>query len=539
MSTPVIETVATTRRPEVPREPCGPGTRGSGGRRGNPWLTLAAVAFGVIMVGLDGTVVAIANPYIARGLHASLPDLQWVTNAYLLALAVGLVLGGRLGDRFGRRLTYLVGVVGFAGFSAAVGPAGSISGVIAFRTLQGLAGALLLPNTLALLRSAFPAEKLNAAVGIWGGSSAVAIAAGPIVGGLLVEHISWQSVFYLNVPVGALGLVLGLAVLAESRESVRHRFDLAGLATLALSLFSLVFGVIKAQTWGWGSPKTLSLLGASVVIGALFALVESRVEHPLVPLRLFRDRSVSLGTLTVLLNFFALFGVLFFVSLYLQSVFGYSPVEAGVRTLPLTTLFVVSSPLGAWLTGKFGPRVPIAVGLGAVTASLAFLTQLEVHSPYLYLWPPLVGLGLGIGLVVVASTDAIVGNTPVDDAGLAGGIQSTAVQLGGVLGSSVLGSVLATRVGTVLVDKLTGAGVPAALAPKFLAAKEIVAQGFAPVPAHTPAPLAAAITEGSHAAFMSGFHVAMIVGAGVAFAGMLVAPFIRRGANSGSGPVAP
>jgi MFS family permease len=238
---------------------------------------------------------------------------------------------------------------------------------------------------------------------------------------------------------------------------------------------------------------------------------------------------VSIGAATVLLNFFALFGVLFFISLYLQSVHGYSAVQAGVRTLPLTLLFVVSSPVSGWLTGRFGPRVPITLGLSVVGIAMLALLLLNTDSSYLVLWPPMVGLGIGIGLVVVASTEAIVGNTPIEHAGVAGGVQSTFMQLGGVLGSAVLGSVLASRVGGVLVDKLTGAGVPQPVADKYLAAKEYVSQGLAPVPSGTPARLATAVADGSHAAFMSGLHVALLVAAALAFLGAALAPLIRRG----------
>jgi predicted MFS family arabinose efflux permease len=247
---------------------------------------------------------------------------------------------------------------------------------------------------------------------------------------------------------------------------------------------------------------------------------------------------VTIGSITVLLNFFALFGVLFFISLYLQSVHGYSAVQAGVRTLPLTLLFVVSSPISGWLTGRFGPRVPITIGLLAVGASMVGLLALDTDSSFTVLWPPMVGLGIGIGLVVVASTEAIVGNTPAELAGVAGGMQSTFMQLGGVLGSAVLGSVLSSRVGGVLADKLTGAGVPSQVATKLLGAKEYVSQGVAPVAPGTPAPLAQAITSGSHAAFMSGLHVALVVAAVLAFAGAAIAPLIRRGESPVEGAVA-
>lgn len=503
----------------------------SPGRRGNPWWTLAASAIGVIMVGLDGTVVAIANPYIAKDLGASLAGLQWVTNAYLLALAVLLIPAGKLGDRYGRRLLFLIGVVGFALASLAVGLSGSIGLVIFFRVLQGVFGAMIMPNTLALLRNAFPADKLNQAVGIWGAATAAATAGGPILAGVLVEHLGWESVFYINVPVGALALLVGIAVIAESREPGRHRFDLAGLALLGAGLFTLIFGVVKAQTWSWGDGRTLGFILGGLAVLALFVLVETRVSAPLLPMRIFRDRSVSIGAVTVLLNFFALIGVLFFITLYLQNVHGYSAIQAGVRTLPLTLMFVVSSPLSGALTGRFGPRVPITGGLLVVSASMFGLLALEGHSSYNLLWPPMIGLGLGIGLVVVASTEAIVGNTPVELAGVAGGVQTTFLQFGGVLGTAVLGSVLASRVGGVLVDHLTAAGVPAAAARKLLGAKELVSQGVAPVPDGAPASAADAITAGSNAAFMSGLHMALVVGAVITLLGAALAPFVRRGAS--------
>ncbi|MCK4176645.1 MFS transporter [Aciditerrimonas ferrireducens] len=498
-------------------------------RRGNPWWTLACVALGVIMVGIDGSVVAIANPYIARSLHASLADLQWVTNAYLLALAVLLVAGGKLGDRYGRRLVYLIGVAGFAACSVGVGLVGSITGVIVLRTLQGAFGALLMPNTLALLRSAFPQEKLNQAVGIWGGTSALATAAGPIVGGLLVEHVSWESVFYINAPIAAITVVIGLVVLAESRETVRQVLDGLGLILLAGSLFCLVFGVVEGQTWGWGAPSIDGLLAGGAVLLVAFGLVEAKVHAPLIPLRVIAQRSVALGTVTVLLTFFAMYGVLFFVSLYLQNVHGLDPVGAGVRTLPLTLVFAVSSPLGAWLTGRFGPRVPIALGLGVTGVALLLLLSLEPGSSYVHLWPSFVLLGIGIGLVVVASTDAIVANAPADEAGIAGGIQTTALQFGGVLGTAVLGSVIATVVGSRLVGDLTHAGLPHGVAAKFQVAKELVAQGVAPVPKGAPAALAKVVTTGSHQAFMSGLHEALLVAAVVSFLGAIAGLFVSRG----------
>ena len=321
-------------------------------------MTLVSVALGVIMVGIDGSVVAVANPYIGKDLHASLADLQWVTNAYLLVIAVTLILGGKLGDRFGRRRVFLIGVVGFSLTSVAIGLVGTIDGVIILRGVQGAFGALLLPNTLALLKAAFPPDELNRAVGIWVSASATATAAGPIIGGFFVEHISWQSVFFINLPIGAIALAVGAAVLNETKESVRQRFDVPGLVALALGLLAIVYGLVNAQNWGWGSRSTLGLVVIGLVLLVIFVAIERVVNHPLVPLSIFRVRAVSVSTIIVLLDFFALFGVLFFISLYLQSVHGFSPVGAGLRLLPLTIAFAVAGPLGARLVNQIRPLAP-------------------------------------------------------------------------------------------------------------------------------------------------------------------------------------
>ncbi|ACU54361.1 drug resistance transporter, EmrB/QacA subfamily [Acidimicrobium ferrooxidans DSM 10331] len=491
--------------------------------RANPWWALASVAFGVIMVGLDATVVAIANPFIARDLHANLADLQWVTNAYLLTTAVLLIPAGKLADRIGRRATFLVGMLGFAAASAGVGLAGSIGWVIAFRAIQGGFGALIMPSTLAILRASFPVERLNTAIGIWGASSGLAIAGGPIVAGLLVQNVSWQSVFYLNVPVGAIGILLGLFVLAESREQEPDRLDAPGTIVLAGTLFSLVFGLIKAQSWGWLAGRTWIFFGLAIVGAVIFVFVEGRARFPLVPLGMFGRRQVSLSAVVVILSFFAFFGVVFFVALYLQEVHGYSPVAAGVRVLPLTASFVVGAPLGAALNGRFGPRVPVGIGMAAIAVGLALLTTLGVSSSYLvHLALPFVIVGLGIGLVMPTTSDTIVANVPEAEAGVAGGVQSTAVQIGGLLGTAVLGSVLSNRVGSVLISKLEAAGVPGVVATRLGPARPLIAEGLAPRIPQVPALVQTAVTNGSHAAFMSGLHVAMIVAIGVAIVGAIV-----------------
>lgn len=331
------------------------------GLRGHPWLTLFSVAIGVMMVALDGTIVAIANPAIQKDLGASFADVQWITNGYFLALAVTLITAGKLGDRFGHRQTFLIGVIGFAAASGAIGLSDSIALVVTFRVFQGLFGALLMPAALGLLRATFPAEKLNMAIGIWGMVIGASTAGGPILGGLLVQHVSWQSVFFINVPVGVIALVLGLLILKDHRaENAPRSFDILGIVLLSGAMFCLVWALIKAPTWGWGDGLTWTFLAASVLCFALFAIWETRVKEPLIPLALFRSVPLSAGVVLMVLMAIAFMGGLFFVTFYLQNVHGMSPVDSGLHLLPLTGMMIVGSPLAGAMITKVGPRIPLA-----------------------------------------------------------------------------------------------------------------------------------------------------------------------------------
>ncbi|WP_022928116.1 MFS transporter [Patulibacter americanus] len=515
--------------------------------QGNPWLTLVAVALGVMMVGLDGTVVGVANPTIAADLDASLAGLQWVTNGYLLALAVLLILGGKLGDRFGRKKVFIIGIVGFAITSLGCALSPSIGALIFFRVLQGVAGALLMPNTLALIRAAFPPNELNRAVGIWGGSSALAVASGPIIGGLLVEHVSWESIFLLNLPLGLLATVVAVAWVKESREeSHAGGFDVPGVALLSGGLFLLVWALIKAQDKGWGSAYVLLFGLAGVIVLGLFVLREHRAADPLLPLDIFRERSVWAGTLLVIVGFFALFGVLFFIGLYLQNTHGYSPVQTGVRMLPLTAVFVISAPLGGFLTERYGPRPPLILGMLLLVVAFFGLTMLETDTSYNGQWPYFLIIGLSFGLIIVSTTQAIVGNVSVERGGVAGGLQSTAQQLGGVLGTAVFGSIIASSVAGNLADNLAAERVPAPVAAVVSRTGELVSQGVSPADAaRAPQELTAglaqanggeltpevarAVSDASYGAFMDGLHAAMYVGVGLAVVAALLGLLVTRG----------
>ena len=491
--------------------------------QGHPWLTLVAVAFGLMMVGLDNTIVAVANPTIGRHFGASLGGLQWVTNAYLLAVATGLITGGKLGDRFGRKRIFLIGTTGFALASLACGLSGSLTELIAFRVVQGLFGAMLLPQTLAILRATFPAERLAQAVGFWAGASSVAIASGPIIGGLLVEHVSWQAIFFVNVPVAALSVTVGTLVIRDSKDLSSGRgFDIPGVLFLSGGLFSLIWGLIRAESHGWGNASVVSFFAAAAILLIAFVVRQRVARSPLVPLSLFHSARFSAGVGLVVAVAFCLFGVLFYITLYLQRVHGYSPVGAGVRMLALTAVIGVSAPLGGMIVGRIGPRLPLAAGFTLIAIGLAGLSQLGPSSSYLGVWPWFLLMGIAVGMVQTGASQAIVGNAPRDRAGIASGIQTTALQVGAVLGTSVLGTIMSSRVASVFSGKLASAGVPAQTAQHLSSASHAVAQGIVPPVGGSPA-VAHAVTTASLNSFTSGLEAAFLVSTGVALVAAVAA----------------
>ncbi|MGW2643586.1 MFS transporter [Streptomyces sp. NPDC001393] len=521
------------------------GSAPAAGLRGHPWLTLITVAVGVMMVALDGTIVAIANPAIQKDLGATFAQVQWITNGYFLALAVSLITAGKLGDRFGHRQTFLIGVTGFAAASGAIGLSHSIAAVVTFRVFQGLFGALLMPAALGLLRATFPAEKLNMAIGIWGMVIGASTAGGPILGGVLVEHVNWQSVFFINVPVGALALVLGTLILRDHRAArgrsplnehgAPRSFDVLGIALLSGAMFCLVWALIKAPSWGWGDGRTWLFIAASVVLFALFSVWETRVAEPLIPLGLFRSIPLSAGVVLMVLMAIAFMGGLFFVTFYLQNVHGMSPIDAGLHLLPLTGMMIVGSPLAGAAITKLGPRIPLAGGMAATAIAMYGMSTLKADtgSGVMSVWFAL--LGLGLAPVMVGATEVIVGNAPMELSGVAGGLQQAAMQIGGSLGTAVLGAVMASKVDGDLPGNWTGAGLPQLTPGQLDKASQAVQVGVAPVPKGVPDQVAAKITEVAHHTFVSGMSLASLVAAGVAAVAVLVALLTKRGANAEAG----
>ncbi|MGW4028168.1 MFS transporter [Streptomyces sp. NPDC004838] len=519
-----------------PRDPQDSPPATAKGLRGHPWLTLFAVAIGVMMVALDGTIVAIANPVIASDLGATFADVQWITNGYFLALAVTLITAGKLGDRFGHRQTFLIGIVGFAAASAAIGLSDSIAMVITFRVAQGLFGALLMPAALGLLRATFPAEKLNMAIGIWGMVIGASTAGGPILGGLLVEHVSWQSVFFINVPVGIIAVVLGVIILKDHRaENAPRSFDIPGIVLLSAAMFCLVWALIKAPEWGWGDGKTWGFIAVALVCFGLFAFWESKVDEPLIPMKLFRSVPLSAGVVLMVLMAIAFMGGLFFVTFYLQNVHGMSPVDAGLHLLPLTGMMIVGSPLAGLMITKFGPRIPLAGGMTLTALAMFGMSTLTTgtSSPVMSIWFAL--LGLGLAPVMVGATEVIVGNAPMELSGVAGGLQQAAMQIGGALGTAVLGAVMASKVDSDLAGNWAKAQLPPLEGEQLDKAAEAVQVGVPPVAEGTPPEIAAKIADVAHDTFISGMGMACLVAAGVAVVAIFVAMLTKRGENAEAG----
>jgi EmrB/QacA subfamily drug resistance transporter len=411
------------------------------------WLTLGCVAFALFMVMLDNTVVNVALPSIQRDLGIGLSELQWTVNAYALTFAVLMLTGGKLADFFGRRRVFIAGLAVFTASSLACGLASSGEMLIAARTVQGIGAALMMPATLSIISATFPVHQRGLAIGIWAGVSAKALAIGPLLGGLLTQHIDWGWIFFINVPIGVLAIVAARLLIRESRDpSPDQRLDIPGLLTSGIALFALTFALIEANDYGWTSPTILSLFAVTGVSLVAFVLLELHQRAPMIDLSLFRSGTFAGANIVALLVFLAMFGVFFFVSLYVQGILGYSAVQAGAIFLPMTMLIMFVAPVAGKLSDRLGSRWLIVAGMVFLVAHLLLLSNLDVDSTFWNILPALILGGFGMGLTMTPATAAAIGSVPIAKAGIGSGVLNTFRQVGGALGIAVMGAIVASQI---------------------------------------------------------------------------------------------
>jgi EmrB/QacA subfamily drug resistance transporter len=479
------------------------------------WWMLLVLCLSVLLVTIDNTIVNVALPTLSRDLDASTSNLQWIVDAYTLVFAGLLLVSGHFGDRFGRRRLLQVGLVLFGLTSLAAASAATTNQLIAGRAAMGVAAALIYPATLGLLSNIFTDSRERAtAIGIWSGISGLAVALGPVSGGLLLEHFSWNSVFLVNVPLVVIALVAGRRLLPESRDGRPGRFDLGGAVGSIAAIGVLVWTVIEAPNHGWTSTTTIAGLVTSALLLAVFVRWESRRPDPLLDVRLFTNARFSAASFSITAAFFGLFGFIFLVTQYFQTVRGYDTLGAGLATLPFALVTGALSPVAIVLMKRFGTTGVVALGLTLMSAGFLLAAGSAVDSAY---WGRVVGsmvlMAAGLALTAGPATDAVMGALPRAKAGAGSAVNDTTREVGGTLGVAVVGSVMSSVYGPRLADALSGLGLPV---PSIEAARESVTAGLAVV-GQLPAPAQAAAGSAVREAFMDGLQAGSLIAAATTF----------------------
>jgi EmrB/QacA subfamily drug resistance transporter len=478
------------------------------------WWTLGAMCFALFMVMLDNTVVNVALPSIQRDLHATLSSLEWTVNAYTLTFAVLMVTGGRLGDIFGRRKMFLFGVVVFGAASAMIGLSTSDTMLVAFRAIQGVGAAFMMPGTLSIITQTFPPEQRGMAIGTWAGVSALALAIGPVLGGFLTESVSWRAIFFINPPIAVGAVAVTLFATRESRdETVARTVDYPGIAAITIGLTALVLALVEGNSWGWGSTRTMALLTVAIVGLAGFVWIEHHVKAPMVNFAFFNSRTFVGANLVGFFVSFAMLAQFFFLALYMQNILHYSPLQAGIRFLPSTLLLVVMGPLAGRLTDRVGPRPLLTLGLLIVSTAIFIQSGITVHTSYLRLLPGFVLMGIGIGLVMSPMSTAAMNSVDRTKAGAASGVLSMNRMVGGTFGVAVMGALIST-LGRSKIDQALP-HVPAATRAEL--ASSLGAGGISGHRA--PAAIVSAVQH----AFVSSLGTGLEIGAAVTFGAAFLA----------------
>jgi EmrB/QacA subfamily drug resistance transporter len=417
------------------------------------WFTLGVLCVSLLVIVLDNTIVNVALPTLVRELGTSVSDLQWVVDAYTLVFAGLLLTAGSLGDRFGRKGALTVGLAVFGTASFAAAMADSVGALVAARAVMGLGAAFIMPTTLSILTNVFTdARERAAAIGIWAGIAGAAVALGPVTGGFLLDHFWWGSVFLVNVPVVILTLVAVHFLVPRSRSAVPTRIDFVGAAVSIVGLVALVWSIIEAPSRGWTSPAILGGFALAGVAVLVFVLWERHTDHPMLDVRFFANPRFTAASLSVTLMFLALFGFIFLSTQYLQFVLGYTPLQAGIRTLPFAAMMMLFAPLSSKLVERFGTKRIVVTGILAFAAGLMVASTSTAASGYGRIGGAMLLLGAGMGLAIAPATDSIMGSLPPDKAGVGSAVNDTTREVGGAIGVAVVGSLLSSLYGSRLAD---------------------------------------------------------------------------------------
>jgi EmrB/QacA subfamily drug resistance transporter len=489
------------------------------------WWVLVAMVFGLFMPMLDNLVVNVALPTIQRKLGAGVSGLQWIIDAYTLTFASFMLTGGALGDLYGRKRFFMAGLGLFTLGSLLCGFSGSTSELIGFRAVQGLGAAMLLPGSLSIITATFHGRERGAAIGIWAAMSGLAIAIGPVIGGYLVEHVSWQSIFFVNAPIGVIGLVLTYLVVRESRDMTKsRRLDPPGLVTGTAGLFFLVYALIEGNGRGWTDGLILGAFLLAAALLAVFFYVESHREYPMLPLSFFRIPTFAASNVVAAAIFFAMFGSVFFLALYLQNVRGYSPVGAGLRLFAFSVAILFIAPVAGRLSDRFGSRWFMTAGPLTAAAGMTLLLRTQVDSSYItVLLPAFLVLASGMAMTMAPMTAAVMASVPMAKAGVASAATNTSREIGGVFGIALLGAIVTSSFKSGFTSRLVATGISKAQAAAIAA--KAGAQAAAGSSRSISNPV---IADAVKRSFVHAMHVGMLVAvAFMVFAALTSAVFVR------------
>ncbi|PYS60102.1 MAG: MFS transporter [Acidobacteria bacterium] len=498
------------------------------GKAQGRWI-LAATILGSSMSFIDGTVVNVALPALQANLNATAIDVQWVVESYALFLAALLLLGGSLGDHFGRKRIYAIGVTLFALASMWCGLAPNVGQLIVARAVQGIGGALLVPGSLAIISASFSEDERGQAIGTWSGSTAITTALGPVMGGWLIEHVSWRAVFFLNLPLAVVVLLLVFRFVPESRdEEETGKLDLVGAALATVSLGAIVYGLIESSRLGFQSPIVITALSSSLIFLVAFVIVEARRRHPMMPLTLFRARNFAGANLLTLFLYAALAGTLFFLPLNLIQVQGYSATAAGAASLPFILIMFLLSRWSGGLLKRYGSRLPLVIGPTIAGIGFALFVRPGVGGSYwTTVFPAVVVLGLGMAISVAPLTTTVMNSVKESHAGIASGVNNAVSRTAGLLAIAVLGLIMLQTFNRCLDQRLSQLAVPVEIREAVNSQRIKLAAAEIPSAAE---PMRAAIKQAIDECFVCGFRRLMLVGCGLALASSLMAwLIIRRG----------